>query len=243
MKRLLTTAALGVALTACVPTETDAQVQWTDQGFVNVTLGGQVPSHTLSAETTPEIYGEAASITSTQDVGGGFLFEVAGGYKVWRNLAVGVGISHVGSKRDLAITGSIPDPLVTDAHRNVTATVPDAKHGQTAINLTGTWMMPFTDKVDFGFHFGPTIFRVSQDLPSGFTIQEPTPTITSTSLEKESKTSVGIHFGVDATYLITPRYGVGALLRYTWGSVDFGGAEDSLTVGGLHLGVGLRVRF
>jgi len=242
MKRLLTTAALGVALAAGVPTDAHAQV-WTDRGFANVTLGGQAPSHTLSAETTPEIYGEPASIRSTQDVGGGFLFEVAGGYKVWRNLAVGIGVSRVGSKGDLSIAAAIPDQLETDTLRNVTATVPDAKHGQTAINLTGTWMMPYTDKIDFGFHFGPTIFRVSQDLPSGFTIQEPTPTITSAALEKTTKTTVGIHFGVDATYLVTPRYGVGALVRYTWGSVDLGGADDSLTVGGLHLGVGLRVRF
>jgi hypothetical protein len=242
MNRLLTTAALGVALTAGIPTDAHAQV-WTDQGFVNVTLGGQVPSHTLTAETTPEIYGEPASIRSTQDVGGGFLFEVAGGYKVWRNLAVGIGFSRVGSKGDLSIAGAIPDQLETDILRNVTATVPDAKHGQTAINLTGTWMLPYTDKIDFGFHFGPTIFRVSQDLPSGFTIEEPTPTITSAALEKTTKTTVGIHFGVDATYLVTPRYGVGVLARYTWGSVDLGGTDGSLTVGGLHLGAGLRVRF
>ena len=52
-----------------------------------------------------------------------------------------------------------------------------------------------------------------------------------------------MHFGVDATYLITPRYGVGALLRYTVGSVDLGGADNSLTVGGLQIGVGARVRF
>ena len=84
---------------------------------------------------------------------------------------------------------------------------------------------------------------VSQDLPADFQIQEPVPTITSTSLEKVDKTTVGIHFGVDVTYLVTPRYGVGVLARYTWGSADLTGADDSVTVGGLQIGGGLRIRF
>ena len=243
MKRSLTTVALGIAFCVSFAAVAHAQVQWTDKGFFNVNLGGQAPSQTLSAETTPDIYGEPASIRSSQDVGGGAFFELAGGYKVWRNLAVGIGYTRVGSSGDLNVDANIPDPLVFDNPRHVTAVVPDAKHTQSAIHLTGTWMMPFTDKVDFGFQFGPTIFMVSQDLPAAFNIQEPTPTITSTSLEKVDKTTVGIHFGVDMTYLITPRYGVGVLARYAWGSADIGGAAESVTVGGLQIGGGLRIRF
>jgi len=243
MKRSLTIAAFATALAVTVTPDAHAQMQWTDKGFFNVTFGGQAPSQTLSAETTPDIYGEPASIRSTQDVGGGFFFDFAGGYKVWRNLAVGIGLARVASSGDLLVDASIPDPLVFDSPRSVTAVVPDAKHSQTSINLTGTWMMPVTDKVDVGFQFGPTIFMVSQDLPVDFQIQEPTPTITSTSLEKLDKTTVGIHFGVDVTYLVTPRYGVGVLARYTWGSADITGADESVTVGGLQIGGGFRVRF
>jgi hypothetical protein len=243
MKRSLTTAALGIALCASLAPDAHAQMQWTDKGFFNVTLGGQAPSQTLTAETTPDIYGEPASIRSSQDVGGGFFFDMAAGYKVWRNLAVGIGYTRVASSGDLSVDADIPDPLVFDSPRHVTALVPDAKHTQTSIHLMGTWMMPVTDKIDVGFQFGPTIFLVSQDLPAGFDIQEPTPTVASTSVEKEDKTTVGIHFGADMTYLITPRYGVGVLARYTWGSADLGGASESVTVGGLQIGAGLRVRF
>jgi hypothetical protein len=243
MKRSLTIAALATTLAVTVTPDAHAQMQWTDKGFFNVTFGGQAPSQTLSAETNPDIYGEPASIRSTQDVGGGFFFDFAGGYKVWRNLAVGIGFARVASSGDLNVDASIPDPLVFDNLRPATTVVPDASHSQTSINLTGTWMMPVTDKVDVGFQFGPTIFMVSQDLPADFQIQEPTPTITSTSLENVDKTTVGIHFGVDVTYLVTPRYGVGVLARYTWGSADLTGADDSVTVGGLQIGGGLRIRF
>lgn len=243
MKRSLTIAAFATALVATTTPDAHAQMQWTDKGFFNVTFGGQVPSQTLSAETTPDIYGEPASIRSTQDVGGGFYFEFSGGYKVWRNLAVGVGFGRVASSGDLNVDASIPDPLVFDNPREVSTVVPGANHSQNAINITGTWMMPVTDKVDVGFQFGPTIFMVSQDLPAGFDIQEPVPTITSTALENVSKTTVGIHFGVDVTYLVTPRYGVGVLARYAWGSADLTGADDSVTLGGLQIGGGFRVRF
>jgi len=49
--------------------------------------------------------------------------------------------------------------------------------------------------------------------------------------------------GLDVTYLVTPRYGAGVLLRYTRGSIDIEGATDSLAVGGFQIGAGLRVRF
>ena len=148
-----------------------------------------------------------------------------------------------GSTADLTVNASIPDPLFFDRPRNVTTSVADAHHSQTAINLTGTWVMPITDKIDIGYQFGPTIFLVSQDLPGVPTITEPGPTITSLPLASEDKTTVGVHFGVDLTYMVTPRFGVGGIARYSWGSADLAGADDSLTVGGFQIGAGLRVRF
>ena len=243
MKRTLIVFATGVAFGLSTAQTAHAQMTWTDKAFASVNFGAQAPSQTLTATTTPDIYNEPASFSSTQDVGGGAFFDIAGGYKVWRNLAVGLGITHVGSKADLAVNASIPDPLFFDQPRLVTTSVPGAKHSQTAINLTGTWVMPITDKIDIGYQFGPTIFLVSQDIPGVPTISEPGPTITSLPLDSADKTTVGIHFGVDLTYMITPRYGVGGIARYTWGSADIAGAEESVTVGGFQIGGGLRVRF
>jgi hypothetical protein len=93
------------------------------------------------------------------------------------------------------------------------------------------------------FQFGPTIFLVSQDLPGTLQLSEPGPTVTSAALVKDDHTTVGVHFGVDATYLVTPRFGAGVLVRYSVGSVDITGADDSLKVGGFNIGAGLRVRF
>ena len=137
----------------------------------------------------------------------------------------------------------MPDPVFFDQPRLVSTTVNNAKHSQPAINLFGMWMMPVTDKIDVGFQFGPTIFSASQDLPTGIAVSEPGPTITSVNVSSVDETSMGIHFGVDVTYLVTPRYGVGVIARYTYGSADFDGAADSVSLGGFQIGGGVRVRF
>ena len=243
MKSTLNLSALSLVLTVGFAPAAHAQMKWTDKGFVNVNFGVQAPSQSFTSETNPEIYGEPASIRASQDVAGGGFFDIAGGYKVWSNLVVGLGFTHVGSTADMNVNADIPDLIGFDTPRPITTTIPDAKHSQNSIHLMGTWMVPVTDKVDVGVQFGPTIFLVSQDVPGIPTIQEPGPTITSFPIEKQDKTTVGFHLGVDMAYMVTPRYGAGLLLRYTWGSADIAGASDSVTVGGLQIGGGLRVRF
>ena len=88
MKSTLITLASSVALTLAAALPASAQMQWTDKAFVSVNFGAQAPSQSLTSATTPDIYDEPASFASTQDVAGGAFFDIAGGYKVWENLAV-----------------------------------------------------------------------------------------------------------------------------------------------------------
>ena len=69
--------------------------------------------------------------------------------------------------------------------------------------------MPVTDKVDVGFQFGPSIFLVSQDLPVDCRRSRSQGRHHFDLGQKVDKTTSGIHFGVDFTYLVTPRIGVG----------------------------------
>ena len=243
---ILKAATVTLAICALAAPAAEAQMTWTDQGFVNVNVGVQGGSRSLDTSTEFTIYDETGSLTTTQDVGGGAFFDVSGGYKVWRNLAVGIGFSRVGSEADVTVQASVPDPAFFDRPRSASASVSGAQYSEVAVHLSGTWMMPVTDKVDVGFAFGPTIFLVSQDLPSALNasdISEPGPTIRQVGLASSDNTTLGIHFGVDATYLVTPRIGAGVLVRYSVGSADLDGATDSLTVGGFQIGGGVRVRF
>jgi hypothetical protein len=239
-----TAATLALAFAALLAAPAHAQqMTWTDRGFANVNLGVQGGSSDLATTSSFELYGEQGSLATTQEVGGGGLFDFSVGYKVWRNLAVGIGYSRTGSDADVAIAASVPDPNFFDRPRPVSSVSEGADHSQNAIHFQGTWIMPVTDTMDVGFSFGPTIFNVSQDIPSAVTVNEPGPTLASTSLTREKETTVGINLGVDVNYFFTPRFGAGVLARYTFGSVDFEGADDSIGVGGFQIGGGLRVRF
>lgn len=234
---------LCLAMCAAVAPKAHAQMVWTDKGFVNVTLGAQVGSRTLPTSTPFDIYDEQATVASTQDVKGGAFFDISAGYKVWRNLAVGIGYSRSSSKTDATITASIPDPVFFDRPRAVSATASDLKHSEGALHLMGTWMVPVTDKIDVGLSAGPSIFMVKQELPSTLTITEPGPSVTGVTAISADKTTAGVSFGVDVTYLVTTRVGVGGLARYSLGSAELDGASDKLKLGGFQLGGGVRLRF
>ena len=236
-------AALCFIFCATVAPSASAQMKWTDQGFANISVGGQAGSHTLATSTTFDLYDEQAQVETTQKVKGGGLFDINGGYKVWRNLVAAIGYSRTSSKSDASVAASIPDPVFTDRPRGITASAPGLKHSEQAINLMGVWMVPVTDKIDAGLSFGPSIITVKQQIPSTLTIAEPGPTVSGLATQSAKKTVGGINLGVNVAYLVTKQYGVSGFLRYTWGSADLDGATKSLTVGGLQIGVGGHYRF
>ena len=237
-------------LTLClsaIPTFASAQtMQWTDKGFVTLNLGVQSGSHDLNTSSTFTIYDETATVTSSQNVKGGGFFDIGGAYRVWgQNLLAGVSVSHVTSDADVAITGSIPDPLVFDAPRTVNTTQSDAGHAETAIHIDAIWMIPVANKLDVGVFAGPTIFLIKQDAVSGLDasdVTEPGPTLNS-PLNEVSKTTAGFNLGIDVQYLIGRKWGVGGLARYSWGSASIVEGSEKLTVGGFQIGAGARFRF
>ena len=229
--------ALGL-FTFAAPAE--AQMKWTDKGFAAIDLGVQVGSKSFDTESTFDLYDEAASLRTAREGKSSLFFDLRGGYKVWSNLVVGLGVSRVSNKADVTIDASLPHPVFHDQLRPVSLTAADAKRTETALHFSGTWMIPMTDKIDVGVLGGPSIFFIKNDTVTSLTATEPTPTATA-NLESISETTVGLHVGVDVQYLLNKKYGVGGLFRYTWASSDFAGSD--LTAGGLQIGGGLRVRF
>lgn len=230
--------ALGLCASAA---PASAQMQWTDRAFISVNGGVQVGSHDLDRNTTFTLYDEDGQLQTSQSVKSGGLFQMAAGYKVWKNWAVGLGYSHMGSDSGVTVHAQVPDPVFFDRPRPLDASTSGAKHSENALDIDATWMMPVTDKVDVGVSFGPTVFFVSQDVVTGVTVAEPGPVLATVNTSRQKDTTVGVNFGVDVNYMLTPRYGVGGIARYSWGSVDVD--NDSLTVGGFQVGAGFRMRF
>jgi hypothetical protein len=218
-------------------------MQWTDKGFVNVSAGVQIGSHDLTTTQSFDLFDETATVTTTSKVKSGGLFDIGAGYRVWENVAVGVTYSFTSSSSNASITGSIPDPIRFDSPRSISASASGLKHKENVLHFDATWMMPVTDKVDVGFLAGPSIFFVKQDVVSSVPTTEPGPTVGTPVISGDTKTTAGLNLGLDVTYLVSKRWGVGGIARYTWGSAKLGTGDKNLTLGGLQIGGGLRMRF
>jgi hypothetical protein len=212
------------------------QMQWTDKGFVSVNGGVQAASHNLSATQRFPLFDEDVNATSNAKIKSSGLFDISAGYRVWHNVAASIGYTFASSTSDLHVDGSVPDPVFFDRPHPFNATLNGAKHRESVINLAAVYMMPITDKVDLGISLGPSIFVVKQDVAANLSGANQTP-----SLSRANKTTGGFNLGVDVTYLLGRRWGVGGLARYPWGRVKIG--DDHLTVGGFQVGAGGRLRF
>ena len=241
--KITTVGILALCMCAAPRMAAAQSMQWTDKGYVSVNVGAQAGSHDLGGSGSFDLYEEKATFSSTNKVKGGGLFDIGGAYRVWgKNLLVGVSFTHVASKSDGSLTGSIPDPVFFDRPRTVNKTFTDLKHSENAVHIDAVWMMPVANKIDIGISAGPTIFSVKQDTIPSLTITEPGPAVT-TSVVSSSKTAVGFNVGADVQYMIAKKWGVGGLMRYSVGSVTLAGASKKLTVGGFQIGVGARLRF
>jgi hypothetical protein len=217
-----------------------AQMTWTNKGFFAVDGGVQLATHEFDTDAQFLLYDENGRLQTTQEGKSSPFLEFRGGYKVWKNLLVGLGYSWTSSKSDVAITASIPDPAIFDHLRTANLAAADASTSEGALDFSGTWMVPVTDKIDVGVLAGPTVFFLKKDVVSSVTTTEPGPVATATITE-ESETNVGFHLGVDLHYFINQQYAIGGLARYSYGKVDV--STGPAKVGGFQLGAGVRYRF
>jgi len=222
-------------------------MQFTDKGFVSVNFGAQVGSHDIETTSSFTLYDEPATVNTSQEVKGGGYFEIGGAYRVYgKNLLAGLAYSHTSSDANVAINATLPHPLFFDQPRTVTGTQNGAKHSEDVVHLFAIWMIPVANKLDIGVFGGPSIFAVKQDTVDTVTVTETSdlahPTV-SAPLNRVSRSTVGVNFGVDVQYLIAKKWGVGGTARYSVGSVGLPNANDHLTVGGFQIGAGARLRF
>jgi outer membrane protein with beta-barrel domain len=233
--------ALSAALILASASTAQAQTSQTATPYhVNISVGGLLQSHEFSPVTTFELYNEIGTVTANQTIGGGFVFDISGGYRFWRNVSGAVGVSTFNGSGEAAAVAAIPDPVVIGRptlKEFDPSAFGDLSQTNVAINFQAVWTRPINERIDLAVFGGPSIIHVSQDLPSVTPDPSANPTVIS-----ESGTGAGGNVGVDIAYRVNPRYRVGAFVRYLGGSVDLP-AIDGLTVGGVEVAGGIRLRF
>lgn len=236
----------GVALFAPPAAAQDPRI------FASINVGYQAQNQDLRQTAEFPLFDEIGNWQAEHAIEGGAFFEVGAGVRVTRNVSVGVSYSaRPAHTRDVPVTASVPDPRFFDAFRSASATATGLEHREQAVHLQALWHVPVTVDFDVTLFGGPTFFTVKDTLIESVTPQETGDFSTVNLLldtSSQSNSTIGFHAGVDTSYMFLRNAGVGAMLRYSRGSVDLlnpaaSGGEMTIDAGGLEIGAGLRFRF
>ena len=241
---------LALGLVAAGPAE--AQVRpWEDFGYVNINAGYEVSDRMFTQSLSASVFGEEATYSAEHRSSGGAIFDLGVGVRVWQNMAAAVAVTSISTADGVSITGSVPHPLFFNRPRSPTFARTDLEHKEVGVHLQLAWVMPLSERISVTASAGPSVFLVDQSVITSVTlapeIGAPFDVVEIASAPATSVSEIGVggNAGIDFTYLVTETLGGGLFARWTGGSVDIpaSGGTQSIDVGGLQVGIGLRARF
>lgn len=236
-------------LLAVILSATSARAQphaWTDRGYVNIGGWYQATPVAFDDVERPITFAEPAVVDTHYKLRSAAGFDVSGGVKVWRNLAVGAGVSFFSKAANGSITAQVPHPFYFNRARPVAGDASNLTRAETAVHVDVTWVAPLSQRWQLAVSGGPSWFMVDQDLVTNVSITQAYPFDTAdfagVTAARQSKSAVGFTAGGDLDYMVRPRLGLGIGVTFSRANARL---TDALTVeaGSLHVGGGLRFRF
>ena len=194
---------------------------------------------------------ENGTFTTSYDMQAGPAFDFSAGVLVWRNVAVGVGVTRFSHNVPIGLTASVPHPFFFNRARSVTGDVVGVTREEVAVHIQARAMFKPSPRIEAMVFGGPSFFSVKQAIVNDFEITETYPYDTATFASgvttalDESKS--GFHAGVDVGYFFTRQVGVGGSLQWAGTTIAVpasgGTGTFDLKVGGMQAGGGIRFRF
>jgi hypothetical protein len=224
---------------------------WLDRGYLSVNGIYQTATPSFTQTQAWTYFAEPAAATIVYPGASAVGLDLAGGWRIWRNLAIGAGLAVVSRPSTTVVSGSIPSPIYANRPTMLSGGF-EAQHAETAVHVQVGWTMPIKTRMVLMVFGGPSFVNVSQNLvqAEGVGTSIPYPydngTITSATTTNESAMAIGFSAGADFTYFLSPTLGVGGIVRYARASADFpvtGQPSVPVKAGGLQVGGGLRVFF
>jgi hypothetical protein len=201
-------------------------------------------SHTFDDTRTFELYQETARFTADYDVEARVGMDIGAFVRVWRGLAAGVAYTSYKDDRDIAISGTLPHPLLFQHDRSIEGTAPGTRE-ERAIHLNAAFIVPVGGKFQAVLFGGPSFFTVKQSVVTEVDWDESYPfdtaTFRSATVDTEEESKTGFNVGADVAYYFTKTFGVGGIVRFSSTKVDFSLGE--VDAGGAMVGGGVRIRF
>jgi hypothetical protein len=238
-------AVLAAAICTMAAPMSAQQGRWTDRTRLAVSGGAQL-TVPISESITLDKYVEPTPVTADAAdspvplVDGGVIVRVAG------NVGIAGAVSFVGGSREADVSAEIPHPFYFNRRRSISGQVAGVYHAEMAAHAGGVYLIAMR-RVDVAVSGGASYFRVDQDLVSDVTFSETFPydtaSFTSASLTRVTETAIGYHAAADVNWKLSPRWGLGALVRFARAEIPFtvnGLDAGTAKVGGVQIAGGLR---
>ncbi len=241
----------GFGLVALLLVSSDAHAQpsaWGDNGYVSINALYGVTTETNEVSSRQDLYQETAEITARQEIGKRPVFDVTAGGRIKGRFGMGFGVSYAVADDQAAVTAAIPNPFYFDRPRTLDGST-TLERSDLMVHVQAMWLLPITDTVQLTVFGGPTWFQVKQQTIESLVIDDVFPfdtvSLVSTERERATVSAWGVNGGFDVSYFFSKNVGVQGLVRYSRGTATIGatGVDSDVTVGGLHAGAGLRIRY
>jgi hypothetical protein len=236
------------AVCAIAPPASAQPPQWPEKFWVSVGGGVQPVSNSFSDDFTKPLYTEDEQVSVDYAIKSGALVAGSVGYRVWKRLAFGVGVTYYSSSGDAGVEAELPHPFFDRQFRHVSGTTP-ASRDETGAHIMAAWLLPLSNRFRVILSGGPSVLNVSQTLVTDVQFSETFPydtaVFTGASKTKASNTAIGFNAGADLFWMFSARIGAGGLVQYTHGSAKLRAGDRTISVdaGGPQIAAGLRFIF
>ena len=136
---------------------------WLDRGYLSVNAIYQTATPSFTQTQSWTYFAETASVSIEYPGESAPGVDIAGGWRVWRNLAIGAGLAVVSRPSTTVVSGSMPNPLYANRPTTLSGGF-EAKHSETAIHVQASWTMPLKPKMVLMVFGGPSFVNVTQTI-------------------------------------------------------------------------------
>ena len=218
---------------------------------LSANVGQQASTTTVSQDQSFDRYFEQGSFTFERTIPQSVVYDFGAMVRVWRGLYAGGALSVFDQSGPGTVTARVPHPLQFNKPRTPTGEIADADRREFGQHITVGWTIPASGGLDFIVSGGPSFFTTEQLFVTrlNLSLQDevfPFDELAFPRADTETLREfvMGYNAGVDMTWRINKRIGLGLLVRYSTGKKEFiptGALPVEVTAGGLHAGGGLRV--
>jgi hypothetical protein len=248
MRLILTATLLLTMLGAASPAVAQPRA-WPERFWLGVSGGIQPTVNSFDDAFERELNQETERVTIEYPVKSGVVIAASGGLRVWKRLALGLGVTRYNRVASATVKASLPHPFFDNQFREIEGTTRTTRN-ETGAHLLIGWMMPLSDKIRLMVTAGPSVLSMSQTLVTEVQFTETFPydvaEFAGTTTTNASRTATGFNAGADVFWMFSRRIGAGGLVQITRARVRQNagsGRTISVDAGGAQAALGIRFVF